>query len=107
MRNTLVLALALPAVLLPSLALGQTPSTLELKSRIPLAKVDGRMDHVGVDVAGQRLFAAAFDNKTLEVIDVQAGKQVRTIANLNHPQQSYFDAPSNHLFVSSEGRWDR
>jgi hypothetical protein len=107
MRNTFVLAHALPAALLTGLAFAQTPSTLELKSRIPLAKVDGRMDHVGVDVAGQRLFAAAFDNKTLEVIDVQAGKQVRTIANLNHPQQSYFDAPSNHLFVSSEGRWDR
>ena len=102
MRNIFVLALALP-VLVPTLVLGQTPSTLELKSRIPLAKVNGRMDHVGVDLAGQRLFAAAFDNKTLEVIDVQAGKQVRTIANLNHPQQSYFDAASNRLFVSSEG----
>lgn len=102
MRNIFVLALALP-VLLPTLVLGQTPSTLELMSRIPLAKVNGRMDHVGLDLAGQRLFAAAFDNKTLEVIDVQAGKQVRTIANLNHPQQSYFDAASNRLFVSSEG----
>jgi DNA-binding beta-propeller fold protein YncE len=61
------------------------------------------MDHVGVDIVGQRLFAAAFDNKTVEVIDVQAGKQVHTIANLNHPQQTYFDAPTNHLFVSSEG----
>jgi DNA-binding beta-propeller fold protein YncE len=76
---------------------------LELKSRIPLAKVDGRMDHVGVDLAGQRLFAAAFDNKTVEVIDVQAGKQVHTIAGLEHPQQTYFDAATNHLFVSSEG----
>ena len=103
MRNTLVLALALPAVLLRSLALGQTPSTLELKSRIPLANVQGRIDHTSVDLMGQRLFVAAFDNKTLEVIDVQAGKQVHTIANLNQPQQTYFDAPTNHLFVSSSG----
>ena len=103
MRKTLVLALALPAMLLPSLALAQTPSTLELKGRIPMANVNGRIDHVSVDLMGQRLFVDAFDNKTLEVIDVQAGKQLRTIANLNHPQQSYFDAPTNHLFVSSEG----
>jgi DNA-binding beta-propeller fold protein YncE len=103
MRNTFVLALALPAALLPSLALGQTPSTLELKSRIPLANVQGRIDHTSVDLMGQRLFVAAFDNKTLEVIDVQAGKQVHTIANLNQPQQTYFDAPTNHLFVSSSG----
>ncbi len=78
-------------------------AALTLKARIPLAKVDGRMDHVGVDIAGQRLFATAFDNKTLEVIDVQAGRQVHTIANLNQPQQTYFDAPTNHLFVSSSG----
>ena len=103
MRNKLLLAFVLPAVLLPSLAPGQTSSTLELKSRIPLAKVDGRMDHVGVDIVGQRLFAAAFDNKTLEVIDVQAGKQVHTISDLNNPQQTYFDAPTNRLFVSSSG----
>jgi DNA-binding beta-propeller fold protein YncE len=108
MRNGLAFglalqALALQALVLPSLALAQSSAPLELKGRIPLAKVDGRMDHVGVDIAGQRLFAAAFDNKTLEVIDLQAGKQVHTIANLDHPQQSYFDAPSNHLFVSSEG----
>jgi hypothetical protein len=103
MRNGLAFGLALQALILPSLALGQASTTLELRSRIPLANVDGRMDHVGVDVAGQRLFAAAFDNKTLEIIDVQAGKQAHTIAGLNHPQQTYFDAPSNHLFVSSSG----
>ena len=37
MRNIFVLALALP-VLLPTLVLGQTPSTLELKSRV-LARI--------------------------------------------------------------------
>jgi DNA-binding beta-propeller fold protein YncE len=103
MRNAFVRAFVLPAVLLPSLALGQTSSTLELKSRIPLAKVQGRIDHTSVDLMGQRLFVAAYDNKTLEVIDVQAGKQVHTIANLDNPQQTYFDAPTNHLFVSSSG----
>ena len=103
MRTGVAFGLLLSVLTAPSLALGQTPSTLELKSRIPLAKVDGRMDHVGVDIAGQRLFAAAFDNRTLEVIDVQAGKQAHTIANLSQPQQSYFDAPTNHLFISSSG----
>ncbi|HLH96150.1 MAG TPA: hypothetical protein VKW08_13635 [Xanthobacteraceae bacterium] len=103
MRNNLTLALMFHAFLWPSVLMAQTPSALELKGRIPLAKVDGRMDHVGVDLLGQRLFAAAFDNKTVEVIDVQAGRQVHTIAGLEHPQQTYFDAATNHLFVSSEG----
>jgi hypothetical protein len=103
MRIGLVFGLVLQALILPTLAAAQTSATLELKARIPLAKVDGRMDHVGVDLAGQRLFAAAFDNKTVEVIDVPAGKQVRTMTGLEHPQQTYFDASTNHLFVSSEG----
>ncbi len=103
MRNALAFGFVLQALVLPSLAVAQTSTTLELKSRIPLAKVQGRIDHTSVDLAGQRLFVAAFDNKTLEVIDVQAGKQVHTIANLDQPQQTYFDAPTNHLFVSSSG----
>jgi WD40 repeat protein len=83
--------------------MGQTPTTLELKSRIPMAEVQGRIDHTSADVMGQRLFVAAFDNKTLEVIDVQAGKQVHTISDLNNPQQTHFDPATNHLFVSSSG----
>jgi DNA-binding beta-propeller fold protein YncE len=93
----------LQVLVLPSLALGQTPTTLELKSRIPMAQVQGRIDHTSADLMGQRLFVAAFDNKTLEIIDVQAGKQVYTIPNLNNPQQTHFDPATNHLFVSSSG----
>jgi hypothetical protein len=45
---------------------GSEKPPLTLTGRIPLANVKGRMDHLGVDVKGQRLFAAAFDNRTLE-----------------------------------------
>ena len=78
-------------------------AALTLKTRIPLATVDGRMDHMGIDVRGQRLFAAAFDHHTLEVIDLQAGRQVHTIANLIQPQGAFYDPSTNRLFVSSSG----
>src|SRR5579871_2858243 len=103
MKTGFALSIALQSLLLPCIAVSQPPSALELKSRIAMANVNGRIDHVGVDLMGQRLFVAAFDNRTLEVIDVQAGKQAHTIPNLNHPQQTYFDVPTNHLFVSSSG----
>jgi DNA-binding beta-propeller fold protein YncE len=61
------------------------------------------MDHMGVDLMGQRLFAAAFDNHTMEVIDLQAGRQVHTIANLNQPQAAFYDPSTNRLFVPSGG----
>ena len=52
---------------------------------------------------GQRLFAAAIDNHTIEVIDLQAGRQIHTIANLDAPQGAFYDASTNRLFVSSGG----
>ena len=80
----------------------RTPAVLTLAGRIPLAHVWGRMDHVSVDVSGRRLFAAAFDNHTLEVIDLAAGRRVRTL-RLDEPQQSYFVPEVNRLFVASSG----
>jgi DNA-binding beta-propeller fold protein YncE len=92
---------------LPALAVAQTaapaakaPTALTLAGRIPLAHVRGRMDHVSVDVPGRRLFAAAYDNHTLEVIDLATGRQVRAV-RLDEPQQSYFVPSVNRLFVAS------
>lgn len=84
------------------LAFGQS-SALQLTQRIALPNVDGRMDHMGIDIAGQRLFATAFDNHTLSVIDLKAGQQVRLIPDLDEPQAAYYDAATNHLFVSAGG----
>lgn len=92
MRYRVITLLLLQSLLLPFLAMGQASPVLVLKARIPLANVKGRMDHLGVDVKGQRLFAAAFDNHTVEVIDVQAGREVHTITDLEEPQAAFFDA---------------
>ena len=83
-------------------ASGQS-SALPLTQRIALPNVDGRMDHMGIDIAGQRLFATAFDNHTLSVIDLKAGRQTSLIPNLDKPQAAYYDAATNHVFVSSGG----
>ena len=60
------------------------------------------MDHVSVDVPGRRLFAAAFDNHSLEVIDLAAGRRVRSL-RLDEPQQSCFVPGADRLFVASSG----
>src|SRR2546426_4340985 len=96
------LALCAVVLFLPGVAFGQS-SALQLTQRIALPNVDGRMDHMGVDIAGQRLFATAFDNHTLSVIDLKAGRQVSLIPNLDKPQAAYYDAATNHLFVSAGG----
>src|ERR1700674_3463456 len=90
-------------LVLSGAALGQDSPALAVKSPILLAKVEGRMDHLGVDVKGQRLFATAFDNHTLEVIDLKTGRQIHPIPDLNEPQGAFYDAANNRLFEANGG----
>jgi hypothetical protein len=88
-------------LLLNTLAFGQESSALSLKTRIALPNVDGRMDHFGVDVKGQRLFVSALGNHSAEVLDVQAGRRVRTLSDLEEPQGQFYDASTNRLFLAT------
>ncbi len=83
----------------------QTPGSSAALNRagsISLGPLDGRLDHVSVDVAGRRLFVAAYDAHALEVVDLATGKRVRTL-RLDEPQQSYYVPAVNRLFVASSG----
>ncbi len=82
---------------------GQQSAALSLKTRIALPNVDGRMDHFAVDVKGQRVFVSALGNHTVEVLDVQGSRRLRTLSNLEEPQGLFYDASSNRLFVASGG----
>lgn len=48
--------------------------------------IAGRIDHLAYDPATQRLFVAALGNSTLEVLDLDKGQRVKSIANLKKPQ---------------------
>jgi hypothetical protein len=52
----------------------QQATGLVTKNPIRLMNVEGRMDHLGVDLKGPRLFVTAFDNHTLEVLDLKTGR---------------------------------
>ncbi len=82
------------------LVCGQESSVLSLKAHIPLPNVNGRIDHLSVDVKGQRLFVAAVDNHTLEVIDLKSGQHVHTITDLAEPQGVFYEAATDRLFVA-------
>ncbi len=81
-------------------AAGQESQPLSLESHIALPNVKGRIDHFSVDVKGQRLFVAAVDNHTLEVVDLKSGQHVHTISDLAEPQGVFYDASTNRLFVA-------
>ena len=89
-------------VILASLnvASAQSSEVLSLDAHIPLPDVKGRIDHFSVDIMGQRLFVAAVENHSLEVIDVKSGQRVHTITDLAGPQGIFYDPATKHLFVA-------
>ena len=70
---------------------------------IPMPNVSGRMDHLGVDIEGGRLFAAALGNNqnTVEVIDLKAGKRTFSIRGQSMPQGVFYSAEFKRLFVAN------
>src|SRR5437870_8305835 len=85
--------------LAPSQEGGKQP--LRLVQTISLPNVKGRLDHMDVDVKGKRLFVAALENGTVEVVDLEAGKCVRSISGFKKPQGAVYVAEPNKLFVAS------
>ena len=81
--------------------LAQEQVPLRLVQTIPLADVNGRIDHLGVDVATRRVFLAALEKGSIEVVDLAAGKVVRTLPGFAKPQGVLFVADLNKLFVAS------
>jgi len=74
---------------------------LRLVQTIPLPNVKGRLDHMDVDVKGKRLFVAGLENGTFEVVDLQAGKRVRSIPGFKKAQGALFVPALNKLFLAS------
>jgi DNA-binding beta-propeller fold protein YncE len=79
----------------------QDHAPLRLVQTILMPNVKGRMDHLGVDIKGKRLFAAALDNNTVEVIDLKAGKRVQSIPGQSKPQGIFYSTDFKRLFVAN------
>jgi DNA-binding beta-propeller fold protein YncE len=84
-----------------SIASAENDVALKLVQTIPLPDVDGRIDHFSVDVKGGRAFLAALTKNTIEVVDVRAGRVIRTLPGFAKPQGVRFVAELNKLFVAT------
>ena len=76
---------------------------LVLEAKIPLGEVSGRIDHLAIDVKRQRLFVAELGNDTLGVVDLAAGKVLRTIAGLKEPQGVAYVAFADSIYDANAG----
>ena len=88
-------------VALAGLAWAQAAQPLRLEKTIELPDVQGRIDHMSIDVKGERLFISALGNNTLEVIDLKAGKRAKTIGQLKEPQGVLYVPATDRLYVAN------
>src|SRR5262245_26894701 len=96
--------IGLAAVLFLLSATGQSPrDPLTAAGTIPMPGVDGRIDHLAVDVSGKRLFVAAVDNNSLEVLDVSAMRVAKSVGRLDEPQGIQFLPDRNRVVVANGG----
>ena len=81
----------------------QTAPPLKLVQKIPMPGVQGRTDHLTVDVRGKRLFVPANgeNQNTVEVIDLKAGKRIASIPGQSKPQGTFYSPDFNLLFVTN------
>ena len=100
MRATLLVA----GLMWPATVMAQTTGgPLVLEAKIPLGEVSGRIDHLGIDLKRQRLFVAELGNNTVGVVDLAAGKVLRTISGLSEPQGVAFVLFADSVCVANGG----
>jgi DNA-binding beta-propeller fold protein YncE len=89
--------------------IGVMPASLQSQSRFTLVRsiampgVEGRIDHLAIDLAGKRLFVAALGNDSLEVVDLCSLSVAHSIRGLSEPQGVAFIGELNKLYVANAG----
>ncbi len=92
-------------LLIGVLACGTTFASepLRVERVIALGPVNGRIDHLAVDLARQRLFVAELGNNSVGAIDLADDGKVRTLSGFAEPQGVAYDSASDTLYVTNGG----
>jgi len=78
----------------------QTSWPLKPIQTISMPNVEGYFDHPAVDIKGQRLFAPGEFQKTIEIVDLHAGKVIHSITGLEgNPRKVIYLPQSNQIWV--------
>jgi DNA-binding beta-propeller fold protein YncE len=75
--------------------------TLQETQRIELPGVQGRIDHMAVDLPTHRLFVVALGNNTVEVIDLHTKRLIKSLTDLREPQGLLLVPETRQLIVTN------
>src|SRR5882672_7007668 len=106
--NTQLALLALSGTLALLAAQAQTPTQgdtagLRLEAKISIGNVSGRIDHMAIDLARQRLFVAELGNNTVGIVDLNSRNVIRNLAGLKEPQGVAYLPATDTLYIASGG----
>jgi DNA-binding beta-propeller fold protein YncE len=76
---------------------------LKLEAKIPIGNVSGRIDHMAVDLARQRLFIAELGNNTVGIVDLNSRNVIRTMTGLKEPQGVAYLPSMDTLYIANGG----
>lgn len=99
MKSAWLVAGAVAGCLFPPAVRAEAASALVLAQRIVLPGVQGGMNHMSIDAAHQRLFAAAPTNQTVEIVDLASGRPWRSLTGAK-PAAVRFAPEFNQLYAS-------
>jgi DNA-binding beta-propeller fold protein YncE len=99
--NTACVAATLCCVGVAKIA-AQSTAPLKLTKTIALRGVQGRIDHIAFDAAGERLFICALGNNTVEVLDLRKGERIHSITGLGAPQGIAYIPELDRLFIAND-----
>ncbi len=90
------------AVMLPAAHAAES-MPLQLEAKIPLGDVKGRIDHMAIDPASQRLFVAELGNDSVGIVDLGASKVSGRLRGLKQPQGVGYVPSTDTLYVANAG----
>lgn len=74
---------------------------LKQAKRIDLPGVEGRIDHMAVDIQSHRLFVAALGNDSVEVVDLDKASVIESLRGFAKPQGVLLAADEHELWVTN------
>ena len=95
------LALLVGLIVATSAAAQRPPAPLVLEAKISLGSISGRIDHLSIDLKRKWLFVAELGNDSLGVVDLVAGKVLRTITGLGEPQGVGYEPITDAVYVAN------
>lgn len=80
---------------------GASQTFLEPLADIAMPNVNGRIDHLAFDAQNNRLFVAALGNNTIEVLDLNAKRSIKSISGFGEPQGVVYLPALNRVYVTN------